>query len=88
MDSLYVALKIMHLPAGVVARGLVEGSKYFTLKSEKLQNFSEKIFRGYGTEFIGVGIPTLDTILEYYPQFKDVKDGIVCQVTGASHVER
>ena len=74
-------IKTMHLPAGLAARGIVEGTKYAINRSKKLQNLSDKIFRGRGTEAVGVGIPTLDTVLEYVPIYKDTKDSIVQSIT-------
>ena len=77
MDVCHIAIKAMHLPAGLVARSIVELAK----KSKRLQNFSDKIVRNYGTEIIGVGIPTLDTILEYVPIYKNTKDSFVQSIT-------
>lgn len=79
MDLYQIALKTMHFPAGLVARGVVELGKKAVTHFD-LQKPVQKIAKGHATEIIGIGIPTLDTILEY-THIKDFKDGIVQPIT-------
>lgn len=75
MEPYQIALKMMHLPAGMVLRGVVEiGKAAFKRKDES------KLAKA--TAAIGVAVPTLDAVLEYVPVYKNAKDGIVQTFTG------
>ena len=75
---------MMHLPAGMAVRGIIELGSYLIDKSNsgKLKDIKYWLYTKKTKPLIGIGVPIADTIGEYIPVYKITKDDIVSIFSG------